>query len=61
MEKTRVVFIVNSQYEGEYNVGDRGYVDGYCRGGDDIPYAVVVKDDGHFVLATISSIKKVAE
>jgi len=22
--------------------GESGYIDGYCRGGDDIPYAIVI-------------------
>ena len=56
MEKTRVVFQSDSPY-GDYHVGELGIVDGYVRGGNDDPYAVVIKEDGSFVLAFLSSIK----
>ena len=31
------VSILHDSPLGEYREGDVGYVDGYCRGGDDIP------------------------
>lgn len=40
--KTKVTIICNSPYNGEYKDGDIGYVDGYIRGADNIPYAVVI-------------------
>lgn len=50
--KKRVIFTSNSQY-GDYKIGEKGVVDGYVSGGDGIPCAVVVKDNGRFVLANI--------
>ena len=44
MERLRVRFICNSYYK-DWNSGDIGYVDGYCRGGDGIPCAVVIVKD----------------
>ena len=41
MSKTRVIIKANSPY-GDYKKGDRGIVDGYCRGGSDVPCAVVI-------------------
>ena len=41
MERLRVRFICDSHYK-DWNSGDIGYVDGYCRGGDGVPCAVVV-------------------
>ena len=41
MKRVRVMFICDSPYK-DWNSGDVGYVDGYCRGGDDVPYAVVI-------------------
>lgn len=42
--KTKVIVIADDQRYNEYNKNDRGYIDGYVRGGDDVPYAVVVID-----------------
>ena len=39
--KTKVRVTCNSYYY-DVHEGDIGYVDGYLRGGDDTPYAVVV-------------------
>ena len=39
--KTKVRVTYNSYYY-DVHEGDIGYVDGYLRGGDDTPYAVVV-------------------
>lgn len=52
--KARVKFTYKSRYD-EYDEGDIGIVDGYCRGGNDIPCAIVMletgKRKGRFVLA----------
>ena len=53
--KTKVRITCDSRYN-EYHKGDIGYVDGYCRGGDNIPYAVVVIDK-MFVLVPIYAIE----
>lgn len=29
-------------YQDGIKIGDEGYIDGYCRGGNDVPYAVIV-------------------
>lgn len=53
MKKLRVKFEHDSPY-GEYHNGDVGFVDGYVRGGNDVPYAVIVmKDTGRFVMAEL--------
>lgn len=51
----KVVFSSSSQY-GDYKIGEKGVVDGYVCGGDGTPCAVVVKDNGSFVLACINHI-----
>lgn len=57
MKRLRIKFAYDSPY-GDYHKGDVGFVDGYVRGGNDVPCAVVVmKDTGRFVLAELSSFK----
>ncbi len=57
-DRLRIVFVSTSRYgELEYAAGDSGYIDGYCCVGDGMPYAVVVKDDGRFVMAQLNHIK----
>ena len=41
MGRLRVRFICDSHYK-DWNSGDVGYVDGYCRGGDGVPCVVVM-------------------
>lgn len=41
-KKTRVFVTSNDVQHKEYSKGDKGYIDGYVRGGDNVPYAVVV-------------------
>ena len=41
--KTKVRITCDSRYN-DFHKGDIGYVDGYIRGGDNTPYAVVVID-----------------
>ena len=50
------VSILHDSPLGEYREGDVGYVDGYCRGGDDIPYAIVIIRD-NFCLVPLHSLK----
>ena len=55
MKRVRVMFIYDSPYK-DWNSGDIGYVDGYCRGGDDVPYAVVIVKD-RIVMAQLETIR----
>lgn len=53
MKRLRVKFACDGPY-GDYHKGDVGFVDGYVRGGNDVPYAVIVmKDTGRFVMAEL--------
>lgn len=54
--KTEVVMFNESQHD-DWRIGDKGYVDGYVRGGDNTPYAVIVLKNGQFVLAPFSAIR----
>lgn len=55
--KAGVIVLNTSPYgEGEYRKGDIGIVDGYCRGGDDVPCAVVIVKN-RFVLIPVYSIE----
>ena len=56
MEKTAIKFVGQSQYN-EWEVGEKGYIDGYVNGGDGTPCAVVIKQDGTFVLAAPNTLK----
>lgn len=63
MSKPRVKIQHDSQH-GEYSKNDVGIVDGYVRGGDNRPYAVVilkrskkVKQVGTFVMVPLNSIE----
>ena len=42
MDKTTVVFKNDDSEHKEWKKGEKGYIDGYVRAGDDRPYAVVV-------------------
>ena len=53
--KTRIKITGNSPY-GDYRVGDTGVIDGYCRGGDDTPYAVVIIGK-RFVLVALTALE----
>ncbi len=45
---------------GEWEPGDTGVVDGYCRGGDDIPYAVVILDKNfRFVMVNLEQLEQI--
>lgn len=55
--KEKIVFIHDSRYAGFYKCNEHGYLVGFCRGGDDIPYAIVRKADGMYVMADIHHIK----
>lgn len=56
--KTRVEFIADQPQE-KFKKGDRGYIDGYVRGGDGKPYAMVVSDKGHIGGAFTYNLKPV--
>jgi len=47
--------IANGQYN-DFKIGEEGYIDGYCRGGDDRPYAVVIIAD-RIVMAPLHCLK----
>ena len=53
--RTKVVIIANGQYN-DFKIGEEGYIDGYCRGGDERPYAVVVIAD-RIVMAPLHCLK----
>lgn len=59
MMKARVSITGNGPY-GDYRKGQCGIVDGYMRGGDNTPCAVVILTDNRFVLVPIHSITFVA-
>lgn len=40
--KTKIKIINPVMYQDGIKIGDEGYIDGYCRGGNDVPYAVIV-------------------
>lgn len=45
---------------GEWNPGDTGVVDGYCRGGDNVPYAVVILDkNSRFVMVYLEQLEQI--
>ena len=54
------VKIIGSSLYGEYKPGDTGVVDGYCRGGNDVPYAIVILDKNfHFVMVSIGNLEQI--
>lgn len=55
MKRVRVRFIYQSPYK-DWNSGDVGYIDGYCRGGDNVPYAVVIVKD-RIIMAPLDTIR----
>ena len=57
MERLKVMFICKSPYN-DWESGDMGYVDGYCRGGNGVPCAVVIIKD-RIVMAPIDTIRVV--
>jgi len=42
MNKTKVKCINTIKYHKSIKIGDIGYIDGYVRGGDEIPYIVCI-------------------
>ena len=45
---------------GEFEEGDTGVVDGYCRGGNDVPYAIVILDKNRrFVMVNIMILEQI--
>jgi len=59
--KTKVKLNGKNQYN-DWNDGDTGCIDGYVRGGDDRPYAVVVLDKNKlFVLAEMYHLEKIGD
>lgn len=58
--KTKVKITSDDFRYQEYKAGEFGYVDGYCRGGDDTPYAVVAVND-RIVLVSINCLKVITQ
>jgi len=57
--KPRVKIYGISRY-GDWELGDTGVVDGYCRGGDDTPYAIVILDKNfRFVMVGLEQLKQI--
>ena len=59
MKRLKVRFICQSPYK-DWEPGDAGHIDGYCRGGDDVPYAIVIVKD-RIVMAPLETIRVVEE
>jgi hypothetical protein len=58
-QKTRVL-IKQKINQTDFEEGDFGYIDGYVRGGDERPYAVVVRlRDGYIDLAMVHQLQAV--
>ena len=55
MKRVRVRFICDSPYK-DQNSRDMGYIDGYCREGDDVPCAVVIIKN-RIVIAPLNTIR----
>lgn len=53
--RLKIKFTSDSPF-GDYRKGDIGVVDGYVRGGDDVPCAVIIKENGTFVMANLNQI-----
>ena len=57
--KLRVKIYGESPYGG-WEPGDTGIVDGYCRGADNIPYAVVILDKNfRFVMVNLEQLEQI--
>lgn len=55
--RAKVIIEGNSPY-GDYAAGDTGFVDGYCRGGDGTPCAIVILDkNDRFAMVYINQLK----
>lgn len=60
--KPRVKINGRSPYGGEWEPGDTGVVDGYCRGGNDVPYAIVILDkNNRFVMVNIEQLEQIGK
>ena len=59
MKRLEVRFICQSHYK-DWEIGDLGYVDGYCRGEDDVPCVIVIVKD-RIVMAPLDTIRVVNE
>ena len=57
MKRIEVRFICESPYN-DWKIGDFGYVDGYCRGGNGVPCAVVIVKD-RIIMAPLDTMKVV--
>ena len=55
MERLRIIFDHTDSQHKEWEKGERGLIDGYVRGGDGVPYAVILKESGSLVMAPFSS------
>lgn len=56
MQRALIKFKADCRY-GDYKKGEQGHIDGYIRGGNDVPQVVVIKDNGDLVLAEIYHIE----
>ena len=57
--RLRVKINGKSPYE-EWGPGDTGVVDGYCIGGNDVPYAIVILDKNfRFVMVDIEQLERI--
>jgi hypothetical protein len=57
VSKTRAI-LTGDVYQSRLKEGDKGYIDGYVRGGDERPYAVFVRDsDGLIDMVSIIQLR----
>lgn len=54
--KTAVQMISDDHQHGDWKKGEKGYIDGYVRGGNDVPLVAVVLKD-RIVLASTHQLK----
>jgi len=54
------VVMVGGQYQTPLKVGDKGYIDGYVQGANNVPYCVFVRNrDGHVDFVNSYNIKAI--
>ncbi len=54
--QAQLVEITGNSPDGDYKQGESGHLVAFCRGGDDRPYGVVLKESGAYVMVSLHSI-----
>lgn len=55
---TKVVQIIGYSPYGDYKSGEYGFLEGFVRGGDDVPCAVLSLKNGRFVCVPVYQLKR---